>query len=594
MFDFDRGRIITLVGMESSEDNQYFQSEGSIIATKSAGANAYLKYIVPNPRHINSMFRSSDKYTVDVHASVDEFLAAENPLLKLPSVLEDLTKLSGGHAVDALGMHMMEEVSGAMYRAAEAFADRDLGATRGNQPVTTWSSRHHRGEQCAIYYTMPGVNIPNPIEGVIKMRLISELCDRLFRQGSEYLPLLGDMMQDFTGSVAFALTHTPMDELLTKPELQLLVGINGIVSGARKMPAAKTMYMGGPTGRFFAADGPAGNRALRESMFGPEMADYLDETLMEIDRTCTYASRRVNNAVSNSTVFSTSDVLERLGNDLWTDGTPALWFSDLATSIRIFREAQKAVGKIRVRQGARTRDYHEMTLHLDALALLLQSMPEVQLMNWSYSTERFHVKTQFGGWSFTPTMYRIYYTIVNPLIELTQLITPNADLADLLIEGTSIMSYEPLAVTARSQVSDWFFDVPADHLAVEIPVILWRGGDYAQEWLELKEWCRSQTSRVVRPTEYQPFGMPGVSGIFPLNPSVMEGSVMATALRNDRQLVVDKERTLAKVDGNICIPGSTIRERSVTGQLLYQLPDRTLIAETDPSYLSEVPAGWKY
>jgi len=591
MLDFDRGRIITLVGMETSEDNQYFQSEGSVITTKASGAHAYVKYVVPNPRLVSSMFRSSDKYTVDVHSSVDEFLAADNPMLKLPAVMEDLTKLSGGHVVDALGMHLMTDVSGAMYRAAEAFAVRDLSGDGKNAP-NTWSARRYPG-RCAIYYNMPGVNIPNPLEGIIKMRLIGELCDRLFERGSQYLPLLGDMMQDFTGSVAFSLVHTPLDELLTKPELQLLVGINGIVSGARRMPQAKQLYMSGSTGTFFTS-GPAHTRAERELMFGPEMADYVAEILAMINGTCNYQSRSVDNAVSGNQVFSTQDILARLAGNLWTEGTPALWFSDMATSIRLFREAQKAIGKIRVRQGARTREYREMTLHLDALEALLTSIPEVQHMNWAYSTERYHIKTQFGGWSFTPEMYRVYYTIVNPLRELQQLIDPGASLADYLIEGTSIMSYEPLALTTRSASSDWFFDVPADHLAVEVPVIIWLGGGMSEEWLELKEWCRSQTSRVVRPTVHTPFGLSGITGIFPLNPAVMEGTVMATALRNDRQIVVDKERTLAKVDGNICLPGSTIRERSATGQLLYQLPDRTIIAEHDPSYLGEVPAGWKY
>lgn len=579
-----------MVGLESSETGEFFQSEGSVIATKAAGVTAYEKIIVPNPRNVPSMFRSLDKYAVDIHASVDEFVAAENPMVKLPALMDDLARMQMGRTIDALGVHLMTAVSGAMYRNAQQFIDRDS---------TGWTAQDGTNKRCAVYYSIPGITISSPLDAIIKMRLITMLADRLFMENSRFLPLLGHLMNQLTNTVNFTLNNKTVEELLAAPELQLLTGINGIIAGARRMPLMKQMYMGGSTGRFFDVDGPAGTPAQLIETFGPEMADYIDETLAAIRAQCNYRGARVENAIEGATTFSMLDLLDRLRTDIWNEGTPILWMNELAASIRIFRAAQKTAGKMRVRMGDRTRDYQEMIYNLDALEVLLSSIPEVSSMNWTYCTDRYHMKTQFGGWSFTPERYRIYYGILNPLAELAALgregIT--GEVARRVIEGASIMTYEPIAMTRRSAVSDWVLDVPADHMAVEIPVVHWLPDtpESRSMWMEMKEWCRSQTSRVVRPSKLkEPFLREGVDGIFPLNPSVMEGSVMATAIINDSMITVDKERTLSKVDGNVCLPLTTLFERRATGMSLYQLPDRTVIAENDPSYVSEVPASWKY
>jgi len=591
------------VGLESSETGEFFQSEGSIVATKSAGVAAYEKIIIPNPRSVPAMFRSVDRYTVDVHSSVDEFLQAENPMVKLPNVLEDLGRLQAGRTIDAIGVHLMTNVSGAMYRDAQTYLERNIAIRsnddRNKKPGIGWQSTN--GSRCAVYYSMPGITVSSPLDAIIKMRLVTDLADRLFLKGSNFLPLLGHMMNQLTNSVDFALNNRTVEELLTASELQLLSGINGIIAGARRLPLLKELYMQGPVGRFFQLGGPSGRADQREEMFGPEMAAYVDETLEALKLQCVYQSRRTQNAIiETGHMTSVMDIIEGgVGQDIWNDGTPILWLNELAASIRIFRAAQKTAGKLRVRMGDRTRDYQEMIYHLDALEALVSSIPEVNNMNWTYCTDRYHMKTQFGGWSFTPERYRVYYGIVNPFAELASMDPTKFETgaAAAILDGASIMSYEPILLTRRSAASDWALDVPADHMAVEIPVVHWLSDapENRSEWLEMKEWCRSQTQRVVRPSWMdRPFGLDNVDGIFPLNPAVMEGSVMATSIQIESMLTVDKERTLSKVDGRICIPRSTLAERQNTGLSLFQLPDRSVLAELDPSYISEVPAGWKY
>jgi len=611
MLELDRGRIVTMVGLETSETAEFFQSEGSIISTKSAGGAAFEKRVFPKPQAIPGMFRSVDKYTVDVHAAIDELLAVENPMLKIDTALSEIGKLSAGKVVDALVFRPMSECAGAMYRVSETYADRSMDKTNRDGSPMVWNSgvRNAAGNSgLGLYYSVPGIPVSNPLDGVFKLRLIGEFADRLFTADSMFLPLLSDLITDMYGRVVYILQHKTVDELLASPELQLLIGLNGIISGARRLPLAKDLIWAGPVGDFFGAKpigdpgllvvnggGPAAGTKRQEEIFGPEMSTYLQENLIRLNDLLSYSSKKSENAIDDNVRFSTSTMIEKLKDDLWIAGTPTLWLSDLATSIRIFQQGRKSVGKMRIRMGSRTRDYQMMVNHLDALCKVLESMPEIQTMKWTYDTDRYHMKTAFGGWSMTPVKYRVYNAIINPMAELLSMMDPNSGVASQLLTGTTLMSYEPLAVTKRSSSSRWLFDVPPDHMALEIPVIYWSDIDTDDQWIDLKEWCRSQTPRVVRPSVLEnPLGQWDLSGIFPVNPAVLEGTVMATAVRTDRQIIVDKEHTLSKVDGNVCLPESTLASRIVTNFSLYQLPDRTVIAEKDPPSINDVPSGWDY
>lgn len=595
MFEMDRGKVLALVGSESSESNEFFQSEGSIIATKAAGASAYEKRIFPRPASVRSMFRSSDKATIDIHTLVDEMLAAENPAMKVGDVLRALGALSASSSLDALVFRPMTNVAGALYKDAEVYKDHSLQNTKAKM----WSAQ---GKSCGIYYPVAGMAISNPIEALITLRLIGEEADLLFSPGSPYLVAMSDMILDMYGRVDTVLHHKTPEEMLTSPELQVLIGLNGIITGSRRLPVVKEMLLDGQLGVFFgmsgsnmmmAHPGPASSSAKLEATFGPEMAEYLGETMARIRVLFKYPTRRVDNAMFDGDSISTSDIPPNIRGDLWSAGTPSFMLSEVAASIRIFTAARKTLGKMRIRAGSRARVYQRAMDHLTTLGTLIESMPDVRNLHWAYDTDRFHVKTQFGGFSFTPEKYRVYYAIVNPIAEIAELISKQNGLSAQFLSGTTLMSYEPIAVTQRNASSDWLFDVPADHMALEIPQIWWTADH--EEWMELKEWCRSQTPRVLRPSELDsPLGQADMDGIFPLNTAILEGTVMATALRTESMIRIDKARSLVQVDGNVCVPQSTLHERAKLGLHLYQLPDISCLAEQDVAALGDVPAGWDY
>jgi len=617
-FRMDRGQIVAQVGLQQSETSEFFQSEGSITVTKSAGTTAMEKRIFPRPASAKSMFRGNDKYTVDIHASLDEALAAENPVEKTAGLLASLALLSGSVRMDALVFRPMTDVYGAAYRTAEVYELSEAvapwmsgvkeGKNKDGDKIVVHGKASREG-MLGIYYPVSDIFVSNPLESLVKLRLLCEFGDRIFAPGSKYLDLIRDMIEDFYGRLTYQLNNKTVEELLVSPEIQLLVSLNGIVTGARRLSKVKEYMIEGPVGQFFGMSpatkfgGPAKDEQGKIDMYGPEMAVYIQENMDRINELLKYNNPAVENAMAESddgiiAKFATSDIPKSLSSDLWKIGMPSIILSELATSIRAFQAARKALGKMRIRMGQRVRDYQRAMQNLDALDLVIESMPEFRNMKWTYDTARYRVKTQFGGWSFIPDTYRMYYSMVNPMAEIAHLVNPGGmDLSSQLIAGTSIMSYEPVAITKRNSPGNWLFDVPVDHMCVEIPVVYWT--EDQEEWMDLKEWCGDQTQRVVRPSEYVgkgngPLGQTDISGIYPLNVAVMEGPVQATAIRVDSMFRVDKERSLVKVDGNICLPPSSLKSRELSKMGMYQLPDRNVVAEQDIANVGDVPAGWDY